>query len=23
MCGSSVGWRNSEVQAWIRQREAL
>ncbi|MFL7961006.1 helix-turn-helix transcriptional regulator [Pseudomonas kielensis] len=23
LCGSSVGWRNSEIQAWIRQREAL
>lgn len=23
LCGASVGWRNSEIQAWIRQREAL
>lgn len=23
LCGSSVGWLNSEIQSWIRQREPL
>ena len=23
LCGSSVGWLNSEIQSWIRQREVL